>query len=461
MEPYRTPVVKVLSELGSRMSGLSEEEAKERLEKYGKNEITREKPVSPFKIFISQFKDLLIWILIFATVVAGVTGEYVDMAVIAIILVLNAILGFYQEFKAERAIEALQKMASLKAFVLRGGSQEKIDATEIVPGDILIIEEGEKIPADCRIIEAVALQTQEASLTGESVPNDKSEQAIDKECTIGDRKSMLFAGTIVTRGHGKAIVTNTGMTTELGKIAKSIEETKSPLTPLQRKLKSFSKWLALFVAVICIIVFFTGYSSGYPLMEIFLASISLAVAAVPEGLPAVVTITLSLGMQKLAKKNALIRTLPAVETLGCTTVICSDKTGTLTHNEMTVKKIFVDGKEIDVSGEGYSTEGKFGSESPGLKQLLKIGVLCNNANLGEEITGDPTEVALLVSAGKLGLLKVDLEKTSPRVEELPFDSKRKLMTTVHKIKGKKYALVKGAPDIIVQKCTKILINGET
>lgn len=460
MEYYRKPVNKVIEELDTSMSGLSREEAQKRLEKYGRNEIRRKKPISPLSIFLSQFKDLLIWILIFATVISGITGEYVDMAVIAVILVLNAVLGFYQEYKAERSIEALQKMASLKALVLRKGEPQKIDSAEVVPGDILIIEEGEKIPADSRIIEAVALQAQEAALTGESVPNDKTEQAVEKECTVGDRSSMLYAGTIVTRGHGKAVATKTGMDTELGKIAKSIEETEAPLTPLQAKLKGFSKLLAVVVVIICAIVFFTGYSFGYPLMEIFLASISLAVAAVPEGLPAVVTITLSLGMQKLAKKNALIRKLPSVETLGCTTVICADKTGTLTHNEMTVKKIFVDGKVIEVSGEGYSTTGEFSEESPSLKQLLKIGVLCNNASLGEEKTGDPTELALLVSGAKMDLFKSKLEKTSPRAEEIPFDSKRKMMTTVHEIKGKKYALVKGAPDKIVQKCTKILINGE-
>ncbi|MCK4670136.1 MAG: calcium-translocating P-type ATPase, SERCA-type [Nanoarchaeota archaeon] len=460
MEYYKTPVVKVISELNGSVSGISEEDARERLEKYGKNEIKREKHISALQIFLSQFKDFLIWILIFATVISGITGEYIDMTVIAIILILNAVLGFYQEFKAEKSIEALQKLASLKALVLRSGSQERIDATEIVPGDILIIEEGGKIPADARIIEAIALQTQEASLTGESVPNDKTEHAMEKICALGDRASMLYAGTIVTRGHGKAIVTETGMKTELGKIAKSIESAKSPLTPLQLKLKRFSKLLAVFVILICGIVFFTGYSSGYPLMEIFLASISLAVAAVPEGLPAVVTITLSLGMQKLSKKNVLIRTLPSVETLGCTTVICSDKTGTLTHNEMTVTKVFVDGKELTVTGDGYSTEGKFSADSPSLKQLLKIGVLCNNGSLGEEVVGDPTEVALLVSAAKKGLVKVDLEKTSLRIEELPFDSKRKLMTTVHKIKGKKFALVKGAPDVIILKCTKVLIDGE-
>lgn len=460
MEYYRKPVNKVIEELDTSMRGLSREEAQKRLEKYGRNEIRRKKPISPLSIFLSQFKDLLIWILIFATVISGITGEYVDMAVIAVILVLNAVLGFYQEYKAERSIEALQKMASLKALVLRKGEPQKIESAEVVPGDILIIEEGEKIPADSRIIEAVALQAQEAALTGESMPNDKTEQAVEKECTVGDRSSMLYAGTIVTRGHGKAVATKTGMDTELGKIAKSIEEAEAPLTPLQAKLRRFSKFLAVIVVVVCAIVFFTGYSFGYPLMEIFLASISLAVAAVPEGLPAVVTITLSLGMQKLAKKNALIRKLPSVETLGCTTVICADKTGTLTHNEMTVKKIFVDGKVIEVSGEGYNTTGEFSEESPSLKQLLKIGVLCNNASLGEEKTGDPTELALLVSGAKMDLFKSELEKTSPRAEEIPFDSKRKMMTTVHEIKGKKYALVKGAPDKIVQKCTKILINGE-
>ena len=460
VEFYNKKLDYVFSELGSTTKGLSSEESAKRLEKYGKNEIERKKPISPFKIFVEQFKSFIIWILIFAAVVSAAIGEFVDASAVAVILVLNAVLGFVQEYKAERAIEALKKLASLKAIVVRDGQEKEIDATELVPGDIILLVEGEKVPADCRLFEAASLQTQEASLTGESTPVSKNVGMIMK-AALADRWNMVFAGTVVTRGHGKAVVAATGMQTELGKIAGMIEEAESPMTPLQIKLKHFGKVLGIGVIAICVVVFLVGVMRGLGPLEMFLAAVSLAVAAVPEGLPAVVTITLALGVQKMIKRNTLVRRLPSVETLGSTTVICSDKTGTFTHNQMTVQKIYVDEKIVDVSGEGYSAKGSFSSKPKDIEQLLKIGALCNDAKLNEEnVIGDPTEGALIVSAAKLGIIKAELEKKHPRKSEVPFSSERKMMTTVHEIGGKKYVFSKGSPEIIIKRCNRILIDGK-
>jgi Ca2+-transporting ATPase len=468
MEYYTQRIDEVYHDLDSSVRGLSNREADERLTKYGKNEIVREKEVKPFTIFLSQFKDFIIWILIGAAVVSIILGiyggsveEWVDAIVIIIILVLNAFLGFVKEYRAEKSIEALRKMASLKAVVKRDGVEQKIDATGLVPGDIILLEVGEKVPADARLIDTAALECEEAALTGESLPVDKKSGELRQGVAVADRSNMVFSGTVVTRGHGTAIVTSTGMNTQIGKIAGMIQKSESPKTPLQIKLAHFGKTLGLIVIIICVVVFLAGIFRGYETMVMFLAAVSLAVAAVPEGLPAVVTITLSLGVQKMVKRKALIRKLPSVETLGCTTVICSDKTGTLTHNEMTVTKIYCDRTEIDVTGEGYSTKGHFESKPESLKQLLKIGVLCNDAKLNEEkVIGDPTEAALLVSGAKLGIRKKESETLNPRIDELPFDSERKLMTTINKVNSSKFAFVKGAPDIILSKCNRILENGK-
>lgn len=454
----------VLQKLDSSKEGLHSQEAEKRLEQYGKNEITRKKKISALKIFIDQFKDFLIWILFAAAVVSGLLGEMADVVLISIILIANAILGFVQEYKAESSIEALRKMASLKAIVMRDGREQDIDATLLVPGDVVVLQEGMKVPADLRLLEVHNIETQEAALTGESVPVQKELVVVKEDSALGDRHNMMFKGTIITRGAGKAVIVDTGMKTELGKIAGMIEEAEVMLTPLQKKLDHFGKVLGVAVLVICAVVFGAGVLRGEEMWVMLLVAISLAVAAVPEGLPAVVTITLSIGVQRMIKRNALIRKLPSVETLGCCQVICADKTGTLTHNQMTVKKIFVDNQFITVAGEGYEPQGEFSKHTKDLEILLRIGALCNDAVVkkGEEIyevIGDPTEGAILVSAMKAGIGKT-AANAYPRIDEIPFDSKRKLMTTIHKDKNKTIAYTKGAVDKLVNICDRILIDGK-
>ncbi len=460
-EYYKKSIKEIFSEFKTTQTGLTSLEAEKRIGEFGTNELKKAEEESPFKIFLEQFNDYIIWILIAAVIISSVLGEWTDAIVIAVILILNAVLGFVQEYKAEKAIDALQKMSSLKAIVLRDGKEKEIEAKDVVPGDIMILEEGEKVPADARLFENSELHTQEAALTGESTPVEKILTIFKDNLSIGDQKNSVFAGTNIASGRGKAVVVSTGMNTELGKIAGIIQSSEMPLTPLQIKLKSFGKMLGFIVIAICIIVFIAGLLRGEPALGMFLAAVSLAVAAVPEGLPAVVTITLAIGVQKMIKKNALIRKLPSVETLGATTVICSDKTGTLTHNEMTVKKIYADNTVIDVTGEGYNTQGTFSAQTKSLKQLLKIGLLCNNAQLDNgKVLGDPTEGALIVSALKLGLNRADLELTTPRVREIPFSSERKMMSTIHQIKHKKFILTKGAPDTVLQRCNRVLEDGE-
>jgi len=454
----------VIRKLDSSKTGLRSDEVEKRLAEYGKNEITRKKKISALQIFIDQFKDFLIWILIAAAIVSGLLGEMADVVLIGIILLANAILGFVQEYRAEESIEALKKMASLKAVVMRDGREQEIDARLLVPGDIVILQEGMKAPADVRFLEIHNIETQEAALTGESVPVQKYMAVLKEEAVIGDRHNMLFKGTTITRGAGKGIVVTTGMKTELGKIAGMIEEAEVALTPLQKKLDHFGKVLGVVVIFVCILVFGAGVLRGEDMLVMLLAAISLAVAAVPEGLPAVVTITLSIGVQRMVKKNALIRKLPSVETLGCTQVICTDKTGTLTHNQMTVKMVYVDGDFISVSGEGYDPAGEFKKEATDLPLLLRVGALCNDSTLqkGEEIyeiIGDPTEGALVVSALKGGVNKTMLN-AYPRKDEIPFDSERKLMTTIHTFKGKNLAYTKGAVDKLLLKCNRIIVQGK-
>jgi Ca2+-transporting ATPase len=461
---HQKTIKEALAGLKSSEKGLSSDEAKKRLEKHGCNQIEEKYKISAFKIFIEQFKSFIIWILIIAVIISAFLGEMVDAAVIMVIVVLNAIFGFMQEYKAEKAIDALKKMVSLKATVLRDGNEVEIDAKEVVPGDIIILSEGEKIPADARLIEIVMLETQEASLTGESQPVTKYLRVLDKETGVADRVNMVFAGTIITKGKGKAVVLGTGMNTEIGKIAHMIQTVGRETTPLQKKLKKLSKLIAVLVLAICAVVFLAGVLRGGKAIDMLISAVSLAVAAIPEGLPAVVTISLALGVQKMVKKNALIRKLPSVETLGSCTVICSDKTGTLTHNEMTVKKIYANNKVVDVSGSGYSPEGKFSSDPKEFLPLLRAGALCNDASLDRNnswnIIGDPTEGALLVSAAKAGLWKKELELKFKRVEELIFSSERKRMTTIHKIGNERIAYMKGAPDVVLELCTKMLVNGK-
>jgi Ca2+-transporting ATPase len=464
MAHYNTALKELFTQFGSSAGGISSEEASRRLQKYGKNELKEAPPEPWWMLLIEQFNSPVIWVLIGAVLISVFIGEMIDAVVVGAILLLNALLGFFQEYRAEKAIEALKKMAGLRAVVIRDGDEKQIDSGELVPGDIIVLETGEKIPADARLIEAMNLETQEAALTGESTTVSKLVQDVDKELPLAERHNMVFSSTIITRGHGKAMVCDTGMSTEIGKIAHMIQTVKMDQTPLQKQLSKLGKWLGILTVAICVVVFLVEYflhQGG--VLEIFFAAVALAVAAIPEGLPAVVTISLSLGVRRMVKRNALMRHLPSVETLGCTTIICSDKTGTLTHNEMTVKRIFVDGRDVVVEGSGYHPEGSFSVDKSKLDLILRIGALNNDAKLDKEkwsVIGDPTEGCLITSALKAGIDKDSLDKQYPRIDELPFDSTRKRMTTVHEIEGKRYAYVKGAADLLFEQCETILIGGK-
>ncbi|MEK6969725.1 MAG: calcium-translocating P-type ATPase, SERCA-type [Nanoarchaeota archaeon] len=455
-------------QLKSSEQGLTAHEAELRLHQYGLNELKAEENARFLKILLRQFISPLVWILVVALIISIALNQIADSIIIAAIIILNALLGFTQEYRAEKTIEALKKMASLKAKVLRGGKEIKIDSKYVVPGDVLILETGDKISADARLIEIHALETQEGPLTGESQPVTKELKLLTEKTSLADRKNMIYSSTIITNGRGRAIVIATGMKTEVGKIAELIEEAPEKLTPLQKDLWKLGKYLTIAVIIIAIIVFLAGIFSGQPALVMLLTAITLAVAAIPEGLPAVITICLALGVQQMIKRKALVRKLPSVETLGCVNVICTDKTGTLTHNEMTVTKIWANNNVYGVTGSGYNPEGKFvinqklANPEP-LYELLKIGLLCNDAKLegkGDEwkVNGDPTEAALVVSAKKAGLIKNEFKES--RVEEIPFSSERKMMTTIHKTEKKLIAYTKGAPDLIINACTKILINGK-
>ncbi len=461
--------------------GLSSLEAKKRFQEYGPNQLVEKKCPSALSIFLGQFSSLIIWILIAAALISSFLKEWLDAFAIVAIVIMNAILGFIQEFRAERAIAQLKKLSAPVAKVIRDGELKLIPAKELVPGDLIQIEAGDHIPADGRLVQVAYFQTQEASLTGESVPIEKySEELNFEEIPLAERKNMVYLGTQAVSGKAKAVVVNTGMNTELGKIAEMIEEARKEETPLQERLTRLGKWLVYFCLGIVVIIFLLGIARGVPFIEMFLTAVSLAVAAIPEGLPAVVTIALALGVQRMVKRNALIRKLPAVETLGSTNVICSDKTGTLTQNEMTVRKIWTANKLFTVSGAGYSPQGDFTLVShpslrvpiqnrdkaisktgtdfksdPNLLKTLEIGVLCNNAVLSSNtgrwnILGDPTEGAILTAGAKANLWKSELEKKYPLIAEIPFESERKLMSIIRKIpEGKTIAFVKGAPDVLL------------
>lgn len=450
--------------------GLTSHEAEERLHYYGLNELKAEEGVHPLKVLLEQFASPLVWTLIAALGISIFLHEYFDAVVVGIIIILNAVLGFVQEYRAEKAIEALKKMASLKARVLRNGREIKIDSTEVVPGDIIILETGDKIPADGRLFEIHSLQSQEAPLTGESQPISKILDSLEEKTLLADRKNMVYSSTIITNGRGKAVVTATGMSTEVGKIAQLIKESREKQTPLQKKLSNLGKYLTIIVVIIAFVVFLAGIFSGQKVSDMLLTAIALAVAAIPEGLPAVITISLSIGIQQMFKRNVLVRKLPSVETLGCVDVICTDKTGTLTHNQMTVTKIWANGIVYEVTGSGYDTKGTFtvanklANPEP-LHKLLKIGALCSNAKLTgkdskREVEGDPTEAALIVSAEKAGFALEEINKNEPRMDEIPFSSERKMMTTVHKSKEGIISFTKGAPEVVINLCDKILINGK-
>ena len=449
----------VLENLRSSKKGLSKKEAIKRLRVQGPNELAETEKPGPVKIFLRQFRSFLVIILVVAALLSLAINQVVDTAVILIIVILNAAFGFVQEFRAERAIEALKKMTSPETLVLREGKRMKVQSRELVQGDIVLLEEGTKIPADIRLLETANLKIDEASLTGESEPVTKQTGRI-KEAILAEQKNMVFRGTHVAYGHGIGVVTATGMRTELGGIARTIEQAGEESTPLQKRLGRFGKNLGFLILAISAIVILGGVLRSYPPADMVLIGISLAVAAIPEGLPAVVTITLALSLQKLSKENALVKKLPAVETLGSTTVICSDKTGTLTKNEMTVRKLYLWGKMLDVTGKGYEAKGKFLHQgkpfnSHGLQTLLRTGSLCNNASLQEgKVFGDPTEAAILVAAAKGNVLG-----THKRIGEIPFSSERKMMSTINLVSGKRVMSTKGAIEVVLEKCTKILKGG--
>ena len=461
MEWHSSSTGNVLKELKTQKEGLTKEEAAFRLSKFGLNEIKEKDGVSKLKIFLSQFRSPLVWILLAALIISIIANESTDAIVIGVVLLINSVLGFGQEYKAEKAIASLKKMEAEKAEVIRNNEKRMIDAKELVPGDIIVIDEGDKIPADCRILEEYDLATIEAPLTGESRTVEKDAAAVKESSIVAERFSMLYKGTMAVRGRSIAVVCETGMGTQFGKIAGMLQDVEQKKIPLNTQLEKLGKWIGIGVLFLCAIVFVATYLKDGNLLETALFSIALAVAAVPEGLPAIATISFALGVQKMAKKHALIRKLPSVETLGSTTVICTDKTGTLTMNEMTVRKIYCSKEIIDVEGAGYSPEGNFSSKPVGIEFLLKAGMLCNNAALqAQSAIGDPTEASLIVSAMKFGLKREDIEKEMPRINEIPFSSERKMMTTLHKHDKSTIAFSKGSPDTILQNCTKILYKGK-
>lgn len=475
-----------VAQLDSSPKGLSQEEAEKRLEKYGPNKLRREKERSLLKMFFSEFKSPLVLLLLGAFVLTLVIHEFTDATVIGVILMLNSVIGFVQEYRAEQSLEALKEMLEPTAMVIRDGKRQTIPAEKLVPGDILAVDAGQRVPADARLLEALRLQTQESPLTGESTPVSKEvDVTLPEDTPIGDRKNMIFMGTTVVKGTGKAIVTRTGMKSEFGSVSAQVQEIKKEKTPLTRRLRQFSKKLSIATLIIMVAAVSVEYFQTGNVILSLMTAVALSLSAVPEGLPAVITIMLSLGMKAMADKNAIVRRLSSVEGLGSTTVICADKTGTITKDQMTVRSVYVDGKSINVSGKGYKPTGKFTlagdnprekTISPPLEQveedpfrmLLRIFALCNNTDLYYEeeeeswdITGDPTEGALITLARKGGMIKEQLLQKYPELQENPFTPSRKMMSTIHATpEGGKVAYVKGAPETILEHSSHIYENGE-
>ncbi|WP_181907216.1 calcium-translocating P-type ATPase, SERCA-type [Cohnella lupini] len=471
-------------------AGLSAEEASNRLQSLGPNELAEKRGESPLKLLLNQFKDFMVLVLLGATVISGLLGEMLDALTIVAIILINGILGFYQEYRAERSLRALKELSAPSAKVIRGGEYQQIAARELVAGDIVFLESGDRVPADLRFIECNECSVDEAALTGESVPVVKEAVSIAaNDLPLGDRKNCGYLGTMVTRGTAKGIVTVTGMNTEMGKIADLIQQTEEADTPLQHRLEQLGKILIVVAIILTVVVVLAGILHGQPMYDMFLAGVSLAVAAIPEGLPAIVTIALALGVQRMIKRRAIVRKLPSVETLGCASVICSDKTGTLTQNKMTVTQLWLGGRTIEVTGEGYEPVGTLREAGKGidvkgdasLRRLTQIAALCNNSDLSQQesaedpkkrksakgeptagelsewkIKGDPTEGALLVLAAKTGLAKSTLQTLYTRVKEFPFDSERKRMSVLVSHQGGKLICTKGAPDLLVGQCSYVL-----
>ncbi len=473
---HSTEIDDVFSSLETDRDGISDEEAVKRLQEYGPNELKEEKKHQWYHILWEQFTSLLVIVLIISAAVSGYLawkeGEAMtDMYVILVIVVMNGILGFVQEFRAEQAVEALKAMVSPHVLVMRDGKEESIDSINLVPGDIVLLEAGSRVPADCRLIEAANLEVDEAALTGESRPVTKKVTVVDVDAGVGDQKNMVFMGTVVTNGRAVAVVTQTGMDSQFGRIAGMVQAIDVEPPPLTKKMDDMGKQLISITLGLTLFVFFVlWFVHDRTLEEMFMTSISLAVSAIPEGLPAVLTITLALGTSRMAKQNAIVRRLASVETLGSTTVICSDKTGTLTKNEMTATRIHTGDRTIEVTGSGYRPNGEFledgetidPKEDPQLGLLLRISALNNDSHIQQQngnwvCFGDPTEGAFVVAAEKAGLANKELNETYPRVSEIPFDATRKRMTTVHETpEGKLVAYVKGAPEMVLERSAKIL-----
>lgn len=448
---YTKELNQIFNELNARQGGLTEDEASKRLEKYGANNLKEKKKESLFIKFIKQFNDFMIIVLIIAAIISAIvaktngSGDYIDSIIIIAIVIFNAIMGLIQEEKAEKSLEELKKMSAPNAKVRRNGKIQEIEAAQVVPGDVVILEAGNYVPADCRLIDSYNLQIEESSLTGETLPTSKQADVIlNANTAIGDLKNMAFATTIVVNGHAEAVVVETGMNTKVGQIAGMIIENESPETPLQKKLGEVGKTLAITCMIICGLIFLIGIWKQIPITEMFMTSVGLAVAAIPEGLPAIVTIMLSIGVTKMAKKNSIIRKLPAVETLGCSSVICSDKTGTLTQNKMTVTQI------RNAVGIVKNDDRRF---------ILELGTMCTDTIESQEVIGEATEVAITNAAVEMNLRKRDLYDQMQRINEISFDSKRKMMTTIHKIGSKYRIITKGAPDVLIKRCNQYYQNG--
>ena len=457
--------------------GLDDAEARRRLERDGPNELTKEHRASPVALFFGQFKNTLIVILLIATVLSAALGELVDAGIILAIVVFCAVLGFLQEYRAERALDALKRMLAPIITVLREGREQRSASRELVAGDVMLLEAGDRIPADARLVEAFSLTCDEAPLTGESFPVEKDLRVLPEDVPVGDRRNLLFTGTTVTYGRGRAVVTATGMRTEFGKIAEQMAAVVEEKSPLEKRTAEIGRWLGVIAFGICALTIVTnvvrealvGRLTTEFVVGMVMFAVALAVAAVPEALAAIVTGALAVGMHEMAKRNALVRKMPAVETLGCTTVICSDKTGTLTKGEMTARRVFVGGRSVDVTGSGYAPLGTFNPPLAGedalTRLLLTAGVACSDAVLHQDgerwvVRGDPTEGALIVLAAKAGLEPERVRVDTPRIQELPFSSERKRMTTIHALPdGGRRAFVKGAPELILDRCASVYRPG--
>ena len=471
---HTLPVDESLARLSTTPEGLSGDEAVKRLARYGENSIQEKDKASPWILLLNQFKSLLIMILISAALISAAIGEIVEATAIIVIVILAGVIGFFQEFQAGKALEALKKMAAPLSTALRDGKETEIEASKLVPGDVIIISTGDQIPADCRLIKNHNLQVNEAALTGESLPVHKTiEINPEVKAPIGDRTNMLFMGTSASYGHGRAVVVNTGMNTEFGTIAELLQSSESRKTPLQNNLDDLGKKLGIWAIILAALMSLLGIYRGYEIVEMFVWGVALAVAVIPEALPAVVTITIALGVRRMVKRKALIRKLPAVETLGSTNIICSDKTGTLTRDEMTAKKIFAGDKVYEVKGSGYEPEGSVtingkpidSTDFASLHKIYLVGALCSDTVLQFEegkwgIIGDPTEGALVTLAQKGGFNVADTRETVGRVDEIPFSSETKRMTTIHNIDGSFFALSKGAPEVIIYACKYYFLNGK-